>query len=217
LIREIWQLIQKDLQLEWRQPFTLAGILLYVASTIFVIYMAFFEVEARTWNTLFWIVLLFASVNAAAKSFISESKERFLYYYTLARPQSIIIAKIVYNLIILLVVGILAFLIYSLLLDNPLVNMSVFWIALLLGAVSFATTFSLTAAISAKAGNSALLMPILSFPIIIPVIALLIQISESAFFNTIDVNLNSKILSLVAIDAIALSLSFLLFPYLWRD
>jgi len=179
--------------------------------------MCFREIEPRAWNAMFWIILLFASVNAAAKSFIQENSERYYYYYTLARPQSFIVAKIIYNVLILLVMSVLAFIIYTVLLKNPLVNPKLFWLAVVLGAMSFSISFTLIAAIAAKAGNSALLMPILSFPIIIPVIGLLIQISESAFFTSVDAGLNSKIISLVAVNAISLALSFLLFPYLWRD
>ncbi len=217
MLNEIWHLVKKDLKLEWRQPFTLSGIFLYVASTVFVVYMAFREIEPRAWNTMFWIILLFASVNAAAKSFIQENSERYYYYYTLARPESFILAKIIYNILILMVMSVLAFVIYSILLKNPLVNPKMFWLAVVLGTFSFAISFTLIAAIAAKAGNSALLMPILSFPVIIPIIALLIQISESAFFTSVDANLTNKVLSLVAVDVIALALSFLLFPYIWRD
>ena len=52
-------LIRKDLLLEMRQQYTLYGIFLYVASTIFVVYLSMGQPEDRVWNGLFWVIQLF--------------------------------------------------------------------------------------------------------------------------------------------------------------
>ena len=98
LFTQIKFLIRKEIMLEWRSKYALNGILLYVVSTVFVCYLAFRQVSsAQTWNALFWIIMLFASVNAITKSFIQENRARQLYYYTIASPKAIIISKIIYN------------------------------------------------------------------------------------------------------------------------
>lgn len=76
----ILSLVKKDLLLEFRQQYTLYGILLYVASTIFVVYLSMGEPEDKVWNGLFWVIQLFVCVNAVAKSFLQESRGRMLYY-----------------------------------------------------------------------------------------------------------------------------------------
>ena len=70
-IKQIWSLFKKDLLLEVRQQFSFYGILLYVASTIFVLYMAMDAPESQVWNGLFWIIQLFICINAVAKSFFA--------------------------------------------------------------------------------------------------------------------------------------------------
>ncbi|MGB1243273.1 MAG: heme exporter protein CcmB, partial [Chitinophagales bacterium] len=102
LLNQVFYLIQKDLLLEWRQKYAFNGILLYVISTVVVVYLAFMEIEDMAWMTLFWIIMLFASVNAVAKSFLQESPDRQLYYYTLVSPEAIILSKMVYNVLLLL-------------------------------------------------------------------------------------------------------------------
>ena len=102
--KQIKYLIAKELRLEMRNKYALGGILLYVVSTVFVSYLSFKKiVTPATWNALFWIIFLFASVNAIAKSFISETKGRLLYLYTLTSPQSVILSKIIYNSLLLTV------------------------------------------------------------------------------------------------------------------
>ncbi len=81
--------------LELRQQHTFYGILLYIASTIFVLSLSVDELDAKVWNGLFWVIQLFICVNAVAKSFLQESKGRMLYYYTIVSPVAFIIAKVI--------------------------------------------------------------------------------------------------------------------------
>lgn len=81
--QHIIALIKKDILLETRQQYTFYGILLYVASTIFVVYLSMGQPEDRVWNALFWVVQLFICINAVAKSFLAESRGRMLYFYSI--------------------------------------------------------------------------------------------------------------------------------------
>ena len=83
-MKKIFTLFKKDVLLEVRQQYTFYGILLYVASTIFVLYLAMGQPESAVWNGLFWMIQLFISVNAVAKSFLQESRGRMLYFYSIA-------------------------------------------------------------------------------------------------------------------------------------
>ena len=78
-LKIIGALFNKDLLLEIRQQYTFYGILLYVGSTIFVLFMAVEVPESDVWNGLFWVIQLFISTNAVAKSFLQESRGRMLY------------------------------------------------------------------------------------------------------------------------------------------
>jgi len=97
MLKPALSLLKKDVLLELRQQHTLYGILLYIAATIFVLYLSVDELEANVWNGLFWVIQLFVCVNAVAKSFLQESKGRMLYYYTIVSPVTFITAKIIYN------------------------------------------------------------------------------------------------------------------------
>jgi len=141
LIKEIKYLLLKDIQLEWRQRFGFSSILLYVVITIYIVYISLVEISPQTWNGLLWIILLFTAVNAIAKSFMQESKERLLYYYTIASPQSIILAKMLYNVLLMLLMSFIGWGIYGLIVGNPVHDFGIFIIALILGATGFSLTF----------------------------------------------------------------------------
>ncbi len=217
LLKEIAFLLRKEVLIELRQKYAIGGILLYVISTVFIVYMAFVNVNAMAWNTLFWIVMLFASVNAVAKSFVQESGNRQLYYYTLTNPTAIILSKILYNVILLLVISLLAYGAFSLVAGNPVRRTGQFVTALFLGSVGLSIAITFVSAIAAKANNSGTLMAILSFPIVIPILMTLIKISANALGLLTDTSISKDILILLAIDGILLAMAFVLFPFLWRD
>jgi heme exporter protein B len=217
VLKEILFLLKKDLTLEWRQKYAISGILLYVFSTVFVVYTSFIRVQPNVWNVLFWIILLFASVNAIVKSFVQENGNRQLYYYQLANPTAVILSKIIYNSLLLILLSGLTYALFSLVVGNPVKDYTQFFIALLLGSLGFAITFTFVSAISAKANNSATLMAVLSFPIIIPIIMTLVKISANALRLLNDTSVSKDMYILLAIDAILVSMAFVLFPYLWKD
>ncbi len=214
---ETWHLLLKDIKLEWRQRYAFNGLILYVVSTCIVVYMAFMQIDDIAWVTIFWIILLFASINAVAKSFLQESQGRMLFYYSLASPVAVILSKIIYNCILLATISLIALFFYSILLGNPVEEQGRFLLAIMMGVLGFSLTFTLISAIASKAGNNATLMPILSFPIIIPMLGLLIKISKEAMLGVDSLNWMNDLLTLLAINVIALVASLILFPYLWRD
>ncbi len=217
LLREIRWLLTKEIQLEWRQKYSFSGVLLYVFSTVMLIFMSFQSMEPLVWSTMFWIIVLFASVNAVAKSFLQENKARYYYYYLLASPLSVLISKIIYNTILLLLLALIALGVYIILLGNPIVHFPLFMGIVVVGSISFSFCFTILSAIAAQVGNNATIMPILSFPVIIPILSLLVILSKSALVEEVDIDLNIDFLILLAIDGLLLVLSIILFPYLWRD
>lgn len=217
LFGQVKFLIQKEIILEWRSKYAFNGILLYVVSTIFVCFLSFKQINPITWNALFWIIMLFASVNAIAKSFIQENKGRQLYYYTIASAKAVILSKIIYNIFLMLLLSIIALVFYTLVFRNPIGDLLFYLLAVLIGSISFATVFTMISGIASKASNSGALMAVLSFPVIIPLLMVLIKFSKNAM-DGLDrsVSLN-EIGVLAAINLIVITVSLLLFPYLWKE
>jgi heme exporter protein B len=170
-----------------------------------------------TWNALFWIILLFSSVNAVAKSFVQEQQGRQLYYYMIASPESIILSKIGYNAALTLLLALLGYGVFSVVLGNPVQDQGLFLLNLVLGAVGFSASLTMVSGIASKAGNNATLMAILSFPVIIPILLMAIRISKNAL-DGLDWSVSyDKLLTLLAINILVTATAYLLFPYLWRS
>lgn len=218
LWKEIGLLLKKEARLEWRQKYAISGILLYVLSTVFIVYMAFVQVEPVVWIALFWTIVLFASVNAVVKSFQQENSERQIYYYLLARPLAVLLAKIIYNTLLLLVICLLTFAAFAFVAGQPVQDLPLYFLTIALGSLGFSITLTFVSAVAAKASNAATLMAILSFPLIIPILLTLIRLSLIALQgDQVEKIIAPDLMILGAIDFFLLGFGFFLFPFLWRD
>ena len=220
LVNEIRVLVKKEIQMEWRQKYAIHGLLLYLASTIFVCYLSFKAkqeaINPITWNTLFWLIILFMAVNAIGKSFTQESKQRNIFYYSIVSPEAVIYSKIFYNSLVMIGISFVGILFYSWVMGNPVGNLPLYLLSLILGAIGFSATLTMVAGIAAQGENSATLMSVLSFPIIIPLLLILLKLSKSAM-DGISMQENwDEMATLASLDVIVIVLSGILFPYIWR-
>ncbi|MEJ7735877.1 MAG: heme exporter protein CcmB [Chitinophagaceae bacterium] len=216
-MNKIGALFKKDLLLELRQQYTFYGILLYVASTIFVLYLAMGQPDDMVWNGLFWMIQLFVCVNAVAKSFLQEGRARMLYFYSIAGARDFILAKLLFNILLMLVMSVVSLLLFQLLLGNPLQHPMKFIGIAVFGGSGLSLVFTFLSAIAARAQQNAALMAILGFPLIIPQILLLMRLSNIAFSDIVLGGMVQIVLLLAALDLLIIILAVILFPFLWKD
>ena len=217
----VFNLLQKELTLEIRRKSVLAGLIIYLVSISFICYLTFSlkqnQITPLVWSALFWIALLFTAVNTVAKSFIGEKKGAEIYLYSIAHPEALITAKILYNF---LVIGVLSFLcvtLFFLFLNNPIEDYFVFTLLIILMAFSFASSLTLLSSIAAKANNSNILMAVLSFPILISILLLAVKVTKNCI-DGLEFDASADELTvLLAINCLLGASSFLLFPYIWRS
>jgi heme exporter protein B len=217
-IGRIWTLFKKDWMLEMRQQYAFYGVMLYVASTVFVLYLAIGESAYETWNALFWITQLFVCLNAVAKSFLQESRARMLYFYTISHPIEYMLSKIMYSVVLMMILNTVTLFLYIAFMGNPTEYLLQFIGISYLGGFGLSIIFTMLAAIASKAMQQASLMAILGFPVIIPQLLLLIRLSKSAFAETFREGVVTQVtLLLLALDLGIIILSVILFPFLWKD
>jgi heme exporter protein B len=216
LFSRIYALFKKDLLLEIRQQYSFYGVLLYIGATIYVLFMAIREPEGRVWNGLFWVIQLFICINAVAKSFLQESRGRMLYFYCIAGPTEFMLAKLLFNTLLMLAMSLISILLFSLFLGNPFQQVVSFTGLVVLGGWSLSLVFTFLAAIAARANQNAAIMAVLGFPLIIPQLLLLMQLSNAALEKNTVIPAGS-VLMLIALDGLVILLSVILFPFLWKE
>lgn len=204
--------------LEWRQKTAIGGIMLYLVSTVFVCYLAFGGIiPESTWNALFWIIMLFASLNAVLKGVVSDGSGRMIYYYTLVPAHVIITSRILFNALLMVLLSLLGLLVFIAFLGNPVQNPALFLTAMLVGVTGLSAVLTMVSAIAGKARNNFTLMGVLGFPLVLPLVLVLMRVSEAAIKGAGFASQLPGLLVLLLLVAVAVVLANLLYPYIWKE
>ena len=203
--------------MEWRQKHSLFGVLLYVGATVFVVYMMSGRPDASIWNALFWLTQLFVAVNSVAKSFLQEHPNRFRYYFTLVKPSTFLMAKMLYSIILMMVMSLVSLVLYSIMLGWPLQQTGLFILITMVGSLSLSAVFTFLSAIAARAQQNSALMAILGFPLVTPVLMILSKLSLTAISPVYMPNWWGLALVLLGLDVLVIILGIILFPFLWQE
>lgn len=217
MLKQLYWLIYKDIQIDWRSKYPVAGIILYITTLIITSYLSFTGfIDPETWNALFWLILLFISINAVAKSFAQE-EDRSLYYFFLIKPERIILAKLIYYCLYQWLLISLALIMFSLFLGYPVKTSSLFLLNLIVGSFGLSSAFTMISSIASKTNNNSVMMAILGFPIIIPILMLAISNSQVIVLGGSWDDIKMNLMTLLSVNVIIIALAYLLFPYTWKS
>ena len=220
MLKNIFTILYKDYRIELSQSHLFFSVVLYLLSSIYIIYLAFQPLgvsNVETWVSVFWVIILFGAITVVSKSFFQESYKRNYYYYYLFTPDELIFSKLIYNFIFLFFVSIFSFIFFSFFIGNIIQSSAFFITLLVLGSLSISNCLTLVSAIGYQVKNNSIIISVLSFPVIIPILLILIKISKlssSEFsFNLIQ----DDIYLLILLNIIMISITKVLFNFLWRN
>ncbi len=178
------------------------------------------------WNNLLWVVLIFSAINASSKNFSQYNRGRFIYLYTVTKPEHFILAKIIYTVLFMLFLTAITVIVYGVFLGfSPLQNgnISLYITTLTLGSIGFATILSFMSILAVKANASNAVTAILSIPLLIPLVIAINEMCAVALNTELaiknlswDFAYNSLVVT-CSVDALVIAIAYLLFPYLWRE
>lgn len=114
-IKRFWILVAHEIASDFKKPFFLSAALLQLFTIGMLCYLGNPILQIKTWNSLFWISLIFSTFQAISRSFTGISRNRWIYLNQLASPFMIVISKITYNGLQMGCFGLLNLLVFSLL------------------------------------------------------------------------------------------------------
>ena len=148
MLTSVFALLKYDFQREFRQRLSFLSILLYVFSITYLLYFllntqgALVKMEVKYWNVIFWIIILFTTINELISQFSKESDGLYLYYYTVIHPSHFIISRLIFHAVYAALISLLTYFIFSLWFGSPVENFSLILLSILLGSSSFAILFT---------------------------------------------------------------------------
>ena len=216
LIRQAKILFLKEIKTEWRNRYAINGILVQLVSAVFIANLCFQSLKPMTWNALFWVIVLFSSVNAIARSFIQERDGRLLYFHSLVNPLAVLYSKMLFNTLLSITITLLALLLFSLFLDKPTWDLWRYSALIVLFSIGLGVLFTSISAIASKTKAGGIIMPLLSFPLIIPMIVVAVAGGVMVVVGD-HTNFLQNASILLQIDVMIIVLASVMFKFLWQN
>jgi heme exporter protein B len=220
LIRTSLLIFRKDFKSELRSRYVINSLLMFVLVTISIIRFAIGDekIENEVLTGLLWIVIFFSASSGLSRTFVKEEeKETSIALKLSSDSSSVIIGKLIFNLVLTFALNILILILFILITDYQIKNFSGFVITMILGNFGLVSASTIIAAIISKANSKGTLYPVLSFPVLLPLLLTVINATKLASAGVDTGRLNGEILILISYSIVVTVTSLMLFKYVWED
>ena len=217
-----WAVVANDARLELRTRVALGALGMFVAASLVLVRVALGQgaPSVSVAAALLWVVVVFAAAVGLGRAFVAEEERGTALLLQLhLRPSQVYAGKLAFNVALMTALGGVAALGFRVLVPTPLGAPAVLAAALALGAVGLAAATTLLSALVARARAAGPLLPVLAFPVVVPVLIPAVALTELAAGSPVGAWAAARgdLGLLVAYAGLLVSASFLLFDYVWRD
>ena len=216
-----WHVFLKDLRSELRTRYALNALIMFVVTTLSVILFSIGNESVSTdvLSGVLWIVIFFAAMSGLARTFVAEEERgTVLMLQLIARPLTVYFGKLLLNVILLSLINLFTISLYMILIGNFIVrNPALFALTMVLGTLGLASAATIIAAIIAKANTKGTLYPVLSFPILLPLLMTGINATKLAVDGATLGEAAGEFQILASYTVAVTAVSYLLFEFIWKE
>jgi len=214
-LKAVWAIVWKDLQAEFRSRELFSAMLVFSLLIILIFNFAL-ELDIKTRQSVtagvLWATFAFAGTLGLNRSMAIE-KDRGCLDGLLLAPvdrSPIYFGKVISNLAFMLIVELIVLPVYSVLYSVNLFQPGLL-LVILLGSIGYAGVGTLLSAMSVQTRTRDILLPILLFPVVIPVLLAAVKASSGFLANADWEEILLPLNLLIAYDVIFIAVAFMVF------
>ena len=220
-LRKVFAIVWKDVRAELRTKDILSSMLVFAALAV-VIFQFAFDLRADNARLVLpgvvWIAITFSGVLGLNRSFILEQDRGSMEGLLLAPMDRSVIyfGKLIGNLLFIFAVELVLLPLASIFFNVWIVTPSIL-LVVFLGTIGFAAVGTLFAALSVNTRAREVMLPILLFPIMVPVLIAGVRAMGALLDGETLKDVAQWLRLLVAYDVIFIAAAFLLFDFVVEE
>ena len=214
-LRTMGAIVWKDLAAEWRSREMISGMLVFALLVVFIFNFAL-ELSPATRSSVtaggLWVTFAFAGTLGLNRSMAAEKDRGCLDGLLLAPVDrtALYFGKMLSNLVFMLAVAVIVMPVYSVLYTVNLMQPGL-WAVVALGSLGYVSVGTLLASMAVQARTRDILLPILLFPVLIPLLVAAVKAS-SGFLQAVPMEEIWPWLNLMIVyDVVFISIAFMVF------
>lgn len=213
-------IFRKDIRSELRTRYVINSLLMFILVTISIIKFSLGDekTDNELLTGLLWIAIFFTSSNGLSRAFVKEEeKETSMALKLAASPHGVIIGKLLFNLVLTLILNFFIIFLFILITDYNIINVTGFFLIVILGNLGLVSASTIIASIISKANSKGTLYPVLSFPVLLPLLMTVINATKLASTGVQTDMLLGEIQILISYTVVVTITALLLFRFIWED
>ena len=220
-IASTWAIVVKDVRSELRTRYALNALLMFVVTSVATILFALRddELNPEILSGMFWVVIFFTAMSGLSRIFVSEEERgTTLTLQLVASPSVVYFGKLIFNSGLTLMLSSAVTVLYVVVFPAFVIKSAlIFGFTVFLGSLGFASAATIIAAVIAKANTKGTLYPVLSFPILIPLLMTVMKSTARALDGELFTAALGEFQILVSYLLVMTAGSYLLFDYVWKE
>jgi len=213
--------VLKDLRSEIRTRYGITAVALFVVTSVALVAFATADEQLHrpVAAGVLWVVMFFTAMSGLGRGFISEAERGTALYLQLSAPSTaVILGKLISNTIIATISNLAVLALFVVFIGTiQIASPWILFLVLLVGSIGLATVITITSAIVATAGTRSPLLPVLSFPVLIP---LIMPGMNATLLAMADVGMSDvwpDIALMLSHSGIVATMSYLVFEVVWTE
>jgi len=219
LLGKAYIVFLKDLHLEFRTRYAMNAILMFAITTLTAISFSLGPVRLRSeiLAPLLWIILFFSAMSGLSHIFVREEEQQTADTLRLVTtPNTVFLGKWFFNVLLLFALELIIIPLFFAMMNLSVESVGLFFLFLVLGSIGLASVSTLIAAIISQASARGALFAVLSFPIALPILISAIHGTRLSMDGTTFSNCISDLQVLFSFSVVIITLSLILFEFIWR-
>jgi heme exporter protein B len=218
-VSEIRRAIRKDILVELRDRRSIFVVISFAVTTTISAGIASGGATLGTNERalLLWIITFFSAMIALAHSFTREEERGTALFLRISlSPGAVFLAKLMFNIFFFALLQLIITAAFVFFLEGPIASPGFFMMTIFSAGFALSSASTVLSAIAAKSAMKGALFPVISLPVLLPVLIAAIRATGLCFEQS-DISLPSEILFFLAFSGALISISFLIFPYIWNN
>jgi heme exporter protein B len=219
--KSVWAIVWKDLAAELRSRELMTAMLMFAVLVILIFNFALDlnpNIQKEVTPGILWVTFVFAGTLGLNRSMAVE-KDRGCLDGLLLAPvdrNAIYFGKMIGNLLFMLIIEAIVIPLYSILYNMNLFNPGLL-LTILLGSIGYAAVGTLLSSMAVHTRTRDVLLPILLFPVVLPVLITAVQASGAYLAGQDFEYISNSIYILITYDVIFLAIAYMVFDFVVEE
>jgi heme exporter protein B len=220
MFKQAIEICKKDFYSEIRTRYAINALIMFILVTVSVIKFSLGEekLSSELHAGLLWIIIFFANSNGLSRVFVAEEERGTSLALKLSSSsKSVFLGKLIFNTALSFSINLFIVILFVLITGLEIKSLGLFMLVTVIGNIGLSSVLTIIAALISKANSKGTLYPVLSFPLLLP---LMLTTINSTWLTIEGANIDQlagDFQIVISYTIVVITASFLLFDFIWND